>query len=147
VSTSGGGLRHAGRADLISGLLAGLGVGVQFTALGQVSREAGLTPLGVSQVVSVLAIVLGAAVRSAPWLPRDRHARLGVVAGVLAGIATVCFQLAVQRGLLTIAGVVASLYPAVTVVLAAVVLREAILKSQGIGLALATAAVVLIAWG
>jgi drug/metabolite transporter (DMT)-like permease len=69
------------------------------------------------------------------------------VAGLLAGTATICFQLAAQRGLLTIAGVVTSLYPAVTVLLAALVLREGIHRTQGAGLALATTAVVLIAWG
>jgi drug/metabolite transporter (DMT)-like permease len=147
VSTSGDGLSHAGRNDVIYGLLAGLGFGVQFSALGQVPEQAGLTPLAVSQVVSVMAIVIGAVARSTQWLPRDRYSRLGAVAGLLAGIATVSFQFAVQRGLLTIAGVVASLYPAVTVLLAAVVLRERIRRAQRAGLVLATAAVVLIAWG
>ena len=47
----------------------------------------------VSQVVSVSSIVIGAAAISEPWLPRDRFSRLGAVAGVLAGIATICFQL------------------------------------------------------
>jgi drug/metabolite transporter (DMT)-like permease len=147
VSTSGKGLRHADRGDVVFGLMAGLGFGVQFSALGQVSDQAGLTPLAVSQIVSVVAIVIGAVAMSAQWIPRDRHSRLGAVAGLLAGTATICFQLAAQRGLLTIAGVVTSLYPAVTVLLAALVLREGIHRTQGAGLALATTAVVLIAWG
>lgn len=147
VSDGGSGLRHTNRADVIAGLLAGLGFGVQFSALGQVPPEAGLTPLAISQVVSVTSIVAGAAAMSASWLPRDRFGRLGAVAGVLAGIATICFQLAVQSGMLTIAGVLASLYPAVTVLLAAAVLHERIQGSQGIGLALGVTAVMLIAWG
>ncbi|MDQ3951175.1 MAG: DMT family transporter [Gemmatimonadota bacterium] len=147
VSTSGKALRHADRGDVVFGLMAGLGFGVQFSALGQVPEQAGLTPLAVSQVVSVMAIVTGAAAMSTRWIPRDRHSRFGAVAGLLAGIATICFQLAVQRGLLTIAGVVSSLYPAVTVLLAAAVLREGIHRTQGAGLALATTAVVLIALG
>jgi len=147
VSTAGNGLRHADRADLVNGLMAGLGFGVQFSALGQVGEQAGLTPLAVSQVVSVIAIVIGAVATSSPWMLRDRYGRLGVVAGLLAGVATVCFQLAVQRGLLTIAGVVASLYPAVTVLLAAAVLREGIHRTRAAGLALALAAVALIAMG
>ena len=147
VSASGDGLRHADQVDVVRGLLAGLGFGVQFSALGQVPEQAGLTPLAVSQVVSVMAIVIGAVARSTQWMPRDRYSRLGAVAGLLAGTATVCFQLAVQQGLLTIAGVVASLYPAVTVLLAAVVLREGIHRTQGVGLALATTSVVLIASG
>lgn len=147
VSGGSSGTSDCHRRDLVNGLVAGLGFGVQFSALGQIPQQAGLMPLAVSQGVSVLAIVLGAVALSAPWLPRDRFSRLGAVAGLLAGTATVCFQLAVQYGLLTIAGVLASLYPAVTVLLAAVVLRERIHRSQGVGLALAGAAVALIASG
>jgi drug/metabolite transporter (DMT)-like permease len=146
---SGGGPRpgRALRGDAISGLIAGVGFGVQFSALGQIPQQAGLVPLAVSQAVSVAAIVMGAIVVSAPWLPRDRFGALGVVAGILAGTATVCFQLAVQYGLLTIAGVLASLYPAVTVLLASIVLGERIRRAQGIGLTLAAAAIALIAAG
>jgi drug/metabolite transporter (DMT)-like permease len=49
--------------------------------------------------------------------------------------------------MLTIAGVLTSLYPAVTVVLAAVWLRETIRRAQGLGLGLAATAIVLIAAG
>jgi drug/metabolite transporter (DMT)-like permease len=147
VSGGGSGLHGAGRADVVNGLLAGLGFGVQFSALGQVPADAGLLPLALSQWVSVAAIVLGATALSAPWWPRDRFGRLGAVAGLLAGIATIAFQLAAQRGLLTIAGVVTSLYPAFTVLLAATVLRERIERAQGIGLAVAAVAVALIAGG
>jgi drug/metabolite transporter (DMT)-like permease len=55
--------------------------------------------------------------------------------------------LATQAGLLTIAGVLTSLYPAVTVVMAAALLRERVRSSQGVGLALAGASVALIAAG
>lgn len=147
VSGSTSGLSGAKRADLINGLLAGLGFGLQFSALAQVPEQAGLAPLAVSQAVSVVAIVIGAQVLSAPWIPRDRFSRLGVVAGLFAGIATITFQLAAQSGMLTIAAVVTSLYPAMTVLLAALVLRERVGRVQGVGLALAAAAVALIAAG
>jgi drug/metabolite transporter (DMT)-like permease len=147
VSGSSSGLSVARRADLINGLLAGLGFGLQFSALGQVPEQAGLAPLAVSQVVSVAAIVIGAHLLSAPWIPRDRFSRLGVVAGLFAGIATICFQFAAQSGMLTITAVVTSLYPAATVLLAALVLRERVGQTQGIGLALAAVAVALIASG
>jgi drug/metabolite transporter (DMT)-like permease len=147
VSAGGSKVSGAKRADVFNGLLAGLGFGVQFSALGQVPEEAGVLPLAVSQAASVLFIVMGAIAMSAPWVPRDRFSRLGVVAGLLAGTATICFQLAVQSGMLTIAAVLTSLYPAVTVLLAAMVLRESIARMQGIGLALAVTAVALIASG
>jgi drug/metabolite transporter (DMT)-like permease len=135
------------RADLVNGLAAGMGFGVQFSALGQIPQDAGLMPLAIGQFVSVGAIVAGAVALSQPWLPRDRHSALAVTAGLLAGAATVCFQLAAQIGLLTIAGVLASLYPAITVLLAAAILRERIHLAQGLGLALAALAVGLIAAG
>ena len=147
VSGGGSGLRNVRLADVAIGAAAGLGFGLQFSALGQIPSTAGWTPLALSQVVSVGGIVLTAIALSASWVPRDRHSRLGAVAGVLAGIATITFQLATQAGMLTIAGVLASLYPAATVMLAAFVLRERIQPAQGVGLALAVAAVLLIAAG
>lgn len=145
--SGGGRFQAAVRTDLVNGLTAGAGFGLQFSALGQVPREAGLLPLAVSQTASVVVIVAGAMVLSASWVPRDRHSRLGAVAGLLAGTATLCFQLAVQHGLLTIAAVLTSLYPAVTVLMAALVLRERVHRAQGVGLTLAAAAVALIASG
>ena len=147
VSGGGAGWRHVHLADIVNGLGAGLGFGLQFSALGQIPRDAGMMPLALSQIVSVTGIVFSATALSAPWVPRDRHSRLGAVAGVLAGIATISFQLATQAGLLTIAGVLASLYPAVTVLLAAVVLGERVQRSQSAGLAPAVGAIVLIAAG
>ena len=147
VSGGGAGLRGADRRDVINGLGAGLGFGTQFSALGQIPADAGLTPLAVSQLVSVGSIVIAAIVTSSPWVPRDRSSRMGVFAGLLAGIATISFQLATQAGMLTIAGVLTSLYPAVTIVLAAALLRERVHPRQGVGLLLAGAAVALIAAG
>lgn len=152
VSLAGPGLRTARRRDVVDGLAAGAGFGIQFAALGQVAARGGLAPLAASQLVSVAAIVAaaavlaGAGVASAPWRSPERTGP-GALAGVLAGVATVCFQLAAQRGLLAIASVLTALYPAVTVVLAAAVLRERIGRAQGAGLALAAAAVALIAAG
>jgi drug/metabolite transporter (DMT)-like permease len=57
---------------------------------------------------------------------------------------SVFLVLALQRGLLTLVPVIASLYPAGTVLLARVVLRERIGRIQALGLALAGLAIVLI---
>jgi drug/metabolite transporter (DMT)-like permease len=64
---------------------------------------------------------------------------------VLGTAAVVAFLLATQTGLLTVASVVTSLYPAITVGLAAFVLRERIHLSQGVGLVLCGVAVGLVA--
>jgi drug/metabolite transporter (DMT)-like permease len=59
----------------------------------------------------------------------------------------VLYQIAVRGELVSITAVIASLYPALTVVLAATVLHERMHRTQGVGLALAAGAVVLVALG
>ena len=137
----------SGSSGFVDGVLAGLGFGLLFAALGQVPDTAGLGPLTLTQGVSVLAtMVLAVGLREA-WVPRDSWVLGGVGVGVLGTAAALLFQLATQTGLLTIAAVVTSLYPALTVLLATVVLRERIGRTQGVGLALAAAAVSLVAAG
>ena len=67
--------------------------------------------------------------------------------GSSATLATSLFLLSTQSGLLTVASVLTSLYPASTVLLAALLLHERIHRSQGVGLLLAGAAVALVAAG
>lgn len=132
---------------VLDGILAGLGFGVLFAALGQVPESAGLWPLALAQVVALPAVVgLAVAVR-APWVPREPVAWWALVAGPLGATATTAFLLSTQRGYLTVAGVLASLYPASTVMLAALVLREKVHRAQGTGLALCALAIVLVVGG
>lgn len=132
---------------LLDAVLAGVGFGVLFAALGQISASAGLWPLAFTQLVSVPAVILLATVLGGAWLPRGRRVRWAVFAGPLGATATGSFLLATQQGFLTVAGVLASLYPATTVLLAALVLRERIHRLQGIGLALCAAAIGFVAGG
>ena len=132
---------------VVDGVLAGLGFGSLFAALAQIPEEAGFLPLALNQVVAVVVIVLAAALHRAPWLPRSRAAVAGVSTGVLGTLATGAFLLASQQGLLTVTSVLASLYPAVTVVLAATVLREHVHRAQAAGLVLCGVAVALVAAG
>jgi drug/metabolite transporter (DMT)-like permease len=67
-----------------------------------------------------------------------------VLAGVLDMAANALFLVATQQGQLAITGVLASLYPVSTVILAQVVLRERLVTAQLAGLATAAVAVVLI---
>lgn len=136
---------HAHRGGVLDGLLAGVGFGLMFAALGQVHEEAALWPLALAQATSALTVVLLAVALRQPWVPRDRTAWRAVVMGPLGATATGAFLLATHEGLLTVVSVISSLYPATTVLLATLVLRERIERWQGFGLVLAAAAVTLVA--
>jgi drug/metabolite transporter (DMT)-like permease len=136
-----------GGSGFTDGVLAGLGFGTLFVALSRLSEDAGILPLALNQAVAGVAVIVVASLLRAPWLPRDPRAAWGVVAGLLGATATVLFTLASQGGNLTIAAVVISLYPAFTVLLAALVVRERIHAGQAVGLGLCAVAVVLVAAG
>jgi drug/metabolite transporter (DMT)-like permease len=133
--------------DVLDGLAAGAGFGLLFVTLGQVPEEAGLAPLTLMQVSSVVVLVIAALALRQPLRPPRRVTAQAMVAGLLGAAATGLFQLATQAGLLTVAGVLTSLYPATTVFLAALVLHEHITRWQGIGLGFAGIAVGLVAAG
>lgn len=141
------GRRRALGTGVTDGLLAGLGFGMLFAALGQVPDTAGLGPLALAQATSIVAIVLLATVLGQAWIPRDVRSLRAAIVGVLAAAAAVLFLFSTQTGLLTVASVLSSLYPAFTVLLAATVLRERIHRTQAFGLALAAIAVGLVAGG
>lgn len=129
------------------GLRAGAAFGLMFTALSRLSGDAGLWPIALSQAVSVLAVVALALLYGGRWLPREPPAWSAAWAGPLSAVAVVSFQLATERGLLTVSSVLASLYPAATILLAVVVLGERVHRPQAFGLALCGAAVALVAAG
>jgi drug/metabolite transporter (DMT)-like permease len=134
-------------SGFLDGVLAGLGFGVLFVALSRVSDDAGLLPLAVNQAMGGVVIVTVALALRKPWLPRERSAALGLISGVLAALATGLFMVASRGSHLTVAAVVVSLYPAFTVLLAGVLLREHVHREQGIGLAMCAVAVALVAAG
>jgi drug/metabolite transporter (DMT)-like permease len=138
-------LRTARPASLLPALVAGAAFGVFFVLLDRISADAGLTPLVAARVVSA-AFVAGLAVAGRQSLRVPRPALpLVAASGVGDMSANALFLLATQQGgALAITGVLASLYPVSTVVLAQLVLRERLVRAQVAGLAAAVAAVVLI---
>jgi drug/metabolite transporter (DMT)-like permease len=126
---------------------AGLGFGTFFIGMGQASRHAGLWPLVGARIASIglvgaACIVTGRSFRLAPGTRRTV-----ALAGVLDLTANALYLLAATRGLLSVVAVLGSLYPASTVVLAVVVLKERLSGAQLAGVALAGTAVALIAVG
>lgn len=132
---------------LTDGILAGLGFGSLFAALAQIPEEAGFLPLAVNQLVACAAVIVVATALHERWVPREPAAAAGLVPGALGALATGAFLVATQGGYLTVTAVIASLYPAFTVLLAATVLREHVHRAQVLGLGLCAVAVTLVATG
>jgi drug/metabolite transporter (DMT)-like permease len=137
----------AHHGGVVDGVLAGVGFGLLFTFLGQVGDDAGLYPLALSQVTSVLGVIVTATVLGHAWVPRGRKVWGALVMGPLGATAQGAFLYATHHGLLSIVSVISSLYPASTVLLASVLLREKIHGWQGVGLVFAALAVALVAAG
>jgi drug/metabolite transporter (DMT)-like permease len=147
VSAEGGlgALLAARPASVVPALVAGAMFGIFFVLLDRTSDDSGLTPLVTARIASMLLVVLVALVgRQSLRVPRT-SLPLVVASGVADMTANALFLLATQQdGQLAITGVLASLYPVSTVVLAQVVLHERLVRAQIAGLGAAIAAVVLI---
>ena len=129
---------------LLLAVLSGVGFGLYFVFLARAGDNTGLWPLVVSRIVSSLAIVPLARFRHAFAKVRGRTLAIALVAGACDASANLFFVLATHTGLLSLASVLTSLYPAFTVLLAVTLLREHVSRVQAAGLALAAASVVLI---
>jgi drug/metabolite transporter (DMT)-like permease len=126
---------------------AGVGFGLFFVLLDHAPVDSGLWPLlgtriSMVSMLGLLVVVRRLSVR----VPADMRLRL-IGLGVVNTLADLLFLLATQRGLLSLVAVITSMYPAATVALAALVLRERIASRQAVGLLIAAASVALITLG
>ena len=101
----------------------------------------------ISRIGSFTATAVAVVVVRAPLTLDRPRAALGMLAGFFDVTASALFVFASQRGRLDEAVVITSLYPAVTVLLARVVLKEHFSRWKFIGLLAALAAVPMIAAG
>ncbi|MGL6234260.1 MAG: EamA family transporter [Segniliparus sp.] len=127
--------------------VAGVAIAAQLIALHQAPHSSGLAPLIVGRAVAS-GILLTAALLSWRKLRGKPLAVVpALVAGVLDELANMFFLLGSRSGLLSVTTVIIALYPAATVLLAWLVLRERVARIQQIGLALAAGSVSLLALG
>ena len=144
---TGTGSARSSRSAMLDGLLAGLGFGVSFAAIAQAPSDAGQWPVAIELLTGAIVTLVGATIAREAWLPRTPTAYLASSTGVLAAAAMSAFVAASNRGMLAVTGIIASLYPAATVILAITVLRERVHRAQALGLGLCAVAVALVAGG
>ena len=128
-------------------IVAGTGFGLFFVLLGQVGPGTVFSPLVIMRLTATVLLVGVILVSRSPWRLARPSLGLAIVAGVLDMGGNLWYLLAAQNGRLDVAAVLASLYPVVTILLAAGVLRERIGPLQAAGILAAVGAIVLIALG
>jgi drug/metabolite transporter (DMT)-like permease len=130
---------------LLLSIGAGVFISVFLVALERAPEESGLWPLVVVRIVTSTLLVgaaLASRVLSRP--PRD-VLWLGATSTLLDVAATAAFMLATREGLLTVVAVITALYPAATVIMARVMLKEHLQVLQRVGLGLAVVSVTVLA--
>jgi drug/metabolite transporter (DMT)-like permease len=139
--------RGAVWSSVLYGLGGAVGIGLLFVCLANSGEDSGLWPIVAARGSGfvVLAAVMGAK-RLAPSMSRGGWPLvIGIAALVTAG--NTMFLTATRVGSTSVAAVLNSLFPAVTVFWAWIVFRERLRKVQLLGLGVALVAVALIAAG
>ncbi len=143
----GAGNEGGGQRGIVEAIGAGAGFGFFFILLERSPEDSGLWPLvGTRISMLVLTVAVLAVTRTRIEIPRAVMPTLLLLA-VLNTSSDLLFLLATREGLLSVVAVLASLYPASTIVLARVVLHERMAGLQPVGLGVAGVSVVLIALG
>jgi drug/metabolite transporter (DMT)-like permease len=129
-------------------LASGFCFGLFYIAFSRVSDDAGLWPITIERIAASVVLV-ALALFLARGAVADLRRLLPVVAviAVLEVAATVPLLLALQRGPVAVASVIASLYPVTTVLLAGIVLHERLSRLQLVGVTCALVAVALVSTG
>jgi drug/metabolite transporter (DMT)-like permease len=141
-------VRRSGRLAIALALLAAVGFGSFFAGIDRAEESADIAWVLLSARTAAVLLLGVACAVVRPRLP-TAPAALGMLAaiGVFDLLANLLFVLAAGRGLLSVVGVLGSLYPAVTVVLARAFLHERLTRTQNVGVVVTLAGVIALAAG
>ena len=139
--------RRLARSGVLDALASGVGLGGFLILVTRAGDDAGSWPL-VAARVSEIAIMGGlVAVTRARIRPDRGTGKAIAVTGVLDSLGTLLYLIGTTLELVSLMVVLASLYPAATVLLARVFLQDRLTRVQLAGLILALAGVVMLAAG
>lgn len=129
------------------GILAGIGFGLFNVCASRFSPGIVFGPLVVVRAVEAVALVSVIVLTRRAWRLDRSVVPLAMAVGVGDMAGNGFFVLAAQAGRLDIAGVLSSLYPVTTIILAAVLLRERVTRGHAAGIGAAGVAIALITGG
>jgi drug/metabolite transporter (DMT)-like permease len=125
-------------------LIAGLGFGSFFILISRVSHGSVFWPLAAARLSSLLFLLAVVLIRHQKVLAEKTVWPVVLLAGGLDTAGNVFFVLATHVGRLDVAAILSSLYPAVTVLLATIILKERVTRLQALGILVAVVAIPLI---
>jgi drug/metabolite transporter (DMT)-like permease len=132
-----------GLRELQIPLISGLFFGLYFLTLHRATLNAFFWPLAAARLAGFVALGLYALIARQPALPPREIWGLSIVNGILDIGGNAFYVLAAQTGRLDVAAVLSALYPASTVLLAWIFLKERITWLQAFGVLLAFIAIIL----
>lgn len=124
---------------------AGVFISIFLVALERAPDDSGLWPLVVVRIITSILLIAAATGSRVIMRPGRDVAVLAIVSTLLDVAATAMFMYATREGLLTVVAVITALYPAATVIMARLVLKEHLQALQRWGLALAAVSVAVLA--
>ncbi|MFE7839871.1 EamA family transporter [Streptomyces sp. NPDC057474] len=129
------------------GLIASLGVAVQYLGLAQAGAESGVWPVVAGRAAAVVLLLPGLWRHAGRFRQPPEVWGKAAAIGAGAAIALILYLWAAQRQMLSVVVVLASLYPAVPTILGLTLLHERVTTRQTVGLVSAAIAVVLLTLG
>jgi drug/metabolite transporter (DMT)-like permease len=128
-------------------VVAGAAMGLNLVFLHQAPHECRLWPLVFARLSATVVVFFLAGTSGNLRLPPGKPLQMAVATALLDVFANVTMLVALHVWLLSLASILISLYPAATVVLAMVVLRERVTRWQTVGMVTAMGSVAMIAAG
>jgi drug/metabolite transporter (DMT)-like permease len=138
-----------GHGGIIWAVVAGVSVGFYFILMQQVEAEALFVPLTIVRVVSFAMMLIFALIsyRSITWIPKGVALPLAMLAGIMDVTGSALYVLAGEYGRLDVVAMLAALYPASTVILARLILKEQSTRAQNLSILAILIAIALVTIG
>lgn len=131
-------------SELFLSILAGLGFGMFFIFIDKSNEYAVFWPLVSARFASICLVLVVILIKDRPAMPVSGQWIFVTLSGILDACGNLLFSMAAQAGRLDIAAVTSSLYPAATVFLAFIFLKERLRPIQWTGVGAAFISILLL---